>query len=57
MVEKILQVQEENGSWKHRDLTLEGKKLLVQAYIMSSMSYLVDIYTCNIPNVFIKQTK
>ena len=43
--------------WKHRDLTLEGKKLLINSYIMSSLSYLVDIYTCHIPEKFLCDTK
>ena len=43
--------------WKHRDLTLQGKKMLINSYIMSSISYLVDIYTCDIPTKFINETK
>ena len=43
--------------FKKRDLTLEGKELVINSYIISSMSYLVDVYTDHIPNVFIKQIR
>ena len=43
--------------WKNRDLTFKGKKLLINSYIMSSISYLCDICTANISERFIKETK
>jgi hypothetical protein len=43
-------------SWKHRDLTLVGKKLLIDSYIMSSISYMADIYPFCIPKKFLVET-
>lgn len=43
--------------WKNRDLTLNGKKLIINAYIMSSISYLTDIYTSHVPQSFITKTR
>ena len=38
-------------------LTLERKKLVINSYIISSVSYLVNVYTDHIPKAFIKQIK
>ena len=43
--------------WKHRDLSLQGKKLLINSYIMSSLSYLAEVYTENVPVNLLKETK
>lgn len=40
-----------------RDLTMQGKKLLISSYIMSSLSYLIDVYITDISQNVIKQTK
>jgi hypothetical protein len=42
--------------WTKRELTVFGKKILINSYIMSSMSYLTEIYTANIPDNFITET-
>ena len=56
-MKKFFKFKKKLNSWSNRDLTLEGKKLLINSYIMSSMSYLVDLYPNNIPSNFIKQTR
>ena len=43
--------------WTKRDLSFRGKKLLINSYIISNISYLCDIYTANIPESFLTQTK
>ena len=48
--------KDELNKWKKRDLMMNGKKLLINAYIMS-LSYLVDVYLDHIPLKFIKQTE
>ena len=52
-MKKFFKFKKKLNSWSNRDLTLEGKKLLINSYIMSSMSYLVDLYPNNIPSNFI----
>ena len=54
---KFFKFKKKIAQWENRDLTLEGKKILINSYIMSSISYLADIYTENIPTNFIKDTK
>ena len=36
---------------------MHGKKLLINSYIMSSLSFLVEAYPCHIPFKIIKKTK
>ena len=55
-LQKFTKFKQKIQRWKHRDLSLQGKKLLINSYIMSSVSYLVNIYPCNIPASFITQT-
>ena len=56
-MQKFTKFKSKIASWSQRDLTLEGKKLIINSYILSSMSYLIDVYTENIPQNFIKETK
>ena len=55
-MKKFFKFKEKITRWKNRDLTLIGKKLLINSYIMSSMSYLIDVYTSNIPHKFLQET-
>jgi hypothetical protein len=43
--------------WKCRDLTLQGKKLLINSYITSNLSYLAEVYTENIPENILRETQ
>jgi exodeoxyribonuclease III len=43
--------------WSKRDLTLYGKKLLINAYIFSGVGFLMEMYPENIPSLFIKSVK
>ena len=54
---KIFQIPKKVQKWKNRDLTFEGKKILINSYILSSISYLTDIYTEHVPSKFLKETK
>ena len=56
-MKKFAKFKSKITSWSNRDLTLEGKKLLINAFIMSSMSFLLEIYIDRIPLIFIKETK
>ena len=56
-MKKFAKFKSKLNDWKKRDLTIEGKKLLINSYVMSSMSYLVDVYTSNISSNFIKLTR
>jgi len=56
-MKKFFKFKKKILKWKNRDLTLEGKKMLIYSYIMSSISYLADVYTFNIPQTFLRQTK
>ena len=56
-LQKFTKFKSKIALWEKRDLTLEGKKLIINAYIMSSLLYLIDIYTTNIPKDFIRNTK
>ena len=40
-----------------RDLTIEGKKLIINSFIMSSLSYLFDVYTNHVCDKFVKDTR
>jgi exodeoxyribonuclease III len=44
-------------SWKQRELSFQGKKLLINSYITSNISYLAEVYTENIPEIFLEETK
>ena len=54
---KFFKFKKKIQNWKNRDLTFEGKKLLLNSYILSSISYLSDIYTEHVPSKFVKETK
>lgn len=56
-MKKFFKFKKRINDWKNRDLTIEGKKILINSYIMSSISYLADIYTGNVPENFISKTK
>ena len=56
-MEKFSKFKEKIKQWTKRDLTLKGKKLLINSYVMSNVSYLTDIYTQYIPPVFISSTR
>ena len=56
-MKKFFKFKSKVDKWKYRDLTIEGKKLLINSYIMSSISYLADIYSHKIPDKYIKETK
>ena len=56
-LKKFAKFKSKIDKWKTRDLTIEGKKLLINSYVLSSASYLIDVYTANIPNIFIVKTK
>ena len=56
-MKKFSKFKKKLKSWKTRDLTLRGKKLLINSYIMSSISYLADLYPHNVPPKFVKETK
>ena len=55
-MQKFAKFKNKINKWKERDLTLFGKKVLINSYILSSISYLAEVYTANIPAEFIKQT-
>ena len=57
MDEKIFQIQKKIEYWKNRDLTLQGKKLLINSYVLSTVSFLTEVYTTHVPDNFITQTK
>ena len=42
--------------WSKRNLTLYGKKVLINSYVISSIGYLSEIYTANIPDIFVAKT-
>ena len=56
-MKKFFKFKKKNQSWKNRDLTIRGKKLLINSYVMSSISYLSQIYTEHIPPKFISETR
>ena len=56
-MKKFAKFKSKIDKWKMRDLTVEGKKLLINSYIVSSISYLIDIYSANVSSEFVKQTK
>ena len=56
-MKKFFKFKKKISMWKNRDLTIEGKKILINSYIMSSLSYLVDVYTAHVPEKFISETK
>ena len=43
--------------WKKRNLTLKGKRILINAFVIPVISFLTEIYTENIPDIFLKETK
>ena len=43
--------------WKKRDLTLKGKKLLINSYLIPVLSHGVEMYITHISENFFKQTK
>ena len=55
-LQKFAKFKKKITRWKDRDLTLYGKKILINSYILSSISYLAEIYSANVPQVFIKET-
>ena len=56
-MKKFAKFKEKIKRWSKRDLSFEGKKLFINAFIMSSLAYLCDIYTADIPDIFISETK
>ena len=56
-MKKFFKFKKKIVNWNQRDLTLKGKKILINSYIMSSLSFLVDIYTSNISSKFIQETR
>ena len=56
-MKKFTKFKNKISQWQKRDLSLKGKKLLINSYIMSSVSYLTDIYTEHVPPIFLKETK
>ena len=55
-MKKFTKFKNKIKNWANRDLTLFGKKLLINSYIMSSIAYLAEIYTAHIPEKFITET-
>ncbi len=56
-MQKFFKFKKKIDNWKGRDLSLRGKKLLINSYILSSVSFLAEIYTADIPTLFISETK
>ena len=56
-MQKFTKFKNKVMKWKMKDLTIEEKKLLINLYRMSSLSYLKDIYISHLSPEFIKQTK
>jgi hypothetical protein len=43
--------------WSKRDLTLQGKKVLLNAYVFSGIGYLLEMYPHRIPMNFATKIK
>ena len=56
-LQKFTKFKQKLSKWKNRDLTLNGKKMLINSYIFSSLSYLIEVYTSNISMSIIKKSK
>ena len=56
-MKKFTKFKKQIEKWKRRDLTLKGKKIIINSYIMSVTSFLTEIYTHHIPSIYIKRTK
>ena len=55
-MKKFTKFKKKINQWKKRDLTIFGKKTLINSYIISNIGYLTEIYAANIPDKFIKDT-
>ena len=55
-MKKFTKFKNKLNSWKGRDLSIFGKKILVNSYIYSNIGYLSEVYTANIPQSFISDT-
>ena len=56
-LQKFFKFKAKIQNWSKRDLTMEGKRLLIYSYIISGLSYMIDIYSSNISEEVIKKTK
>ena len=56
-LQKFSKFKKKIQSWSQRDLTLQGKRILINAYIVSSLSFMIDIYPDNISEYVIKETQ
>ena len=55
-MEKFAKFKKQIDSWRRRSLTLKGKKLLINSYIVPIVSFMTEIYADNISENFIRLT-
>ena len=56
-MQKFSKFKEKLSQWKRRDISVYGKKVLINSYIFSSINYLAEMYPDNIPTEFDKKIK
>ena len=56
-MKKFAKFKDKLTKWKQRDLSLKGKKMIINSYIMSTTSYLCETYTNHIPQKYVTKTK
>ena len=56
-MKKFAKFKEKLSFWKKRDLTLKGKKLLINSFLVPILSHGAEMYTANISDNFLKLTK
>ena len=56
-LQKFCKFKKKIQCWSKRDLTLQGKKILISSFIVSGLSFMIDCYPDNISEYVMKETK